>query len=295
MTAPAGARIIEGGYRRFDGVRSGRRGAMRSVAIHTTQRALGLRRAGRYKILPVLAALLAYVPAIVYAGLAALLPPDTFLDNQLLPTYAEYYFFITSAIVVFAAFVAPEVLCTDRRTGMLGLYLASPLTRYTYLLSKALSVMGVLAIVTLGPPLFLLIAYVLIGTGPDGPADVLLFFVRIVAAGLLVSAFFGSLSMAVSSLTDRKAAASAAIVVILLLSGVVTGSLVEGADVSPQLLLANLFVLPFEAVVRVFGEGTEDVYFGQLGAAEVIAATVGWSLLFASVVVVRYRALEVTR
>lgn len=295
MTAASNARIIEGGYRRFDGDRSGRRGAIRSVALHTTQRALGLRRAARYKILPVLAALLAYVPAIVYAGLAALLPPDTFLDNQLLPTYAEYYFYITSAIVVFAAFVAPEVLCTDRRTGMLGLYLASPLTRYTYLLSKALSVLGVLAIVTLGPPLFLLIAYVLIGTGPDGPADVLLFFVRIVAAGLLVSAFFGSLSMAVSSLTDRKAAASAAIVVILLLSGVVTGSLVEGADVSAQLLLANLFVLPFEAVFRIFGEGTEDVYFQQLGAVEVVAATVGWSLLFAGIVVVRYRALEVTR
>jgi len=295
MTAPSSARIIEGGYRRFEGVRSGRRGAIRSVAIHTTQRALGLRRAARYKILPVLAALLAYVPAIVYAGLAALRPPDTFFDNQFLPTYAEYYFFITSAIVVFAAFVAPEVLCTDRRTGMLGLYLASPLTRYTYLLSKALSVMGVLAIVTLGPPLFLLIAYVLIGTGPDGPADILLFVVRIVAAGALVSAFFGSLSMAVSSLTDRKAAASAAIVVILLLSGVVTGSLVEGADVSPQLLLANLFVLPFEAVIRIFGESTEDVNFQQLGATEVIAATIGWCLVFAGVVVARYRALEVTR
>lgn len=295
MTAPAGARIIEGGYRSFDGVRTGRRGAIRSVAVHTTQRALGLRRAGRYKILPVLAALLAYVPAIVYAGLAALLPPDTFLENDLLPTYAEYYFFITSAIVVFAAFVAPEVLCTDRRTGMLGLYLASPLTRYTYLASKAISVMGVLAIVTLGPPLFLLIAYVLIGTGPDGPADVGLFFVRIVAAGTLVSAFFGSMSMAVSSLTDRKAAASAAIVVMLLLSGVVTSSLVEGAEVSVRILLANLFVLPFEAVIRIFGESSEDLFFQQLGTGEVIAATIAWCLLFAGIVVVRYRALEVTR
>lgn len=295
MTAPSGARIVQGGYRRYDGVRSGRRGAMRSVAIHTTQRALGLRRAGRYKILPVLAALLAYVPAIVYAGLAVLLPSDTFLDNEILPTYAEYYFFITSAIVVFAAFVAPEVLCTDRRTGMLGLYLASPLTRYTYLSSKAAAVMGTLAIVTLGPPLFLLVAYVLIGIGPDGPADVLAFFVRIVVAGALVSAFFGSMSMAVSSLTDRKAAASAAIVVMLLLSAVVTTSLVDGADLSPQLLLANLFVLPFEAVIRIFGEGTEDPSLRQLGSAQVIAATVGWCVVFSSVVIVRYRALEVTR
>mgnify|MGYP002682603268 CR=1 FL=1 len=41
------------------------------------------------------------------------------------------------------------------------------------------------------------------------PADVALFVLRIVAAGALLSGFFGSLSMAVSSITDRKAAASA--------------------------------------------------------------------------------------
>ena len=64
-----------------------------------------------------------------------------------LPTYGEYYGFIVSAIIVFVAFVAPEVLCTDRRTGMLGLYLASPLTRDTYLLAKAIAVAVVLATV----------------------------------------------------------------------------------------------------------------------------------------------------
>lgn len=289
------ARILEGGYRRYDGVRTGSRGAMRSVTAHTMQRALGLRRAGRYKLLPVIAAVLAYVPAIVYAGLAAILPASFFLDQQILPTYAEYYFFITAAIVVFTAFVAPEVLCTDRRTGMLGLYLASPLTRLTYLLSKAAAVMGTLAIVTLGPPLFLLIAYVLEGSGPDGPADVALFVLRIVAAGALLSAFFGSLSMAVSSITDRKAAASAAIVIVLLLSAVVTTSLVAQADASRYLLLANLFGLPFEAVIRIFGETTQDIYYAPLDSTAVVATAVGWSVLFTAVVGLRYRALEVTR
>ena len=294
MSAADGARILEGGYRRYDGERSGTAGAVESVAVHTAQRALGLRRSARFKILPILAAALAYVPAIVYAGLAVLIP-DELGRNQLLPTYAEYYAFITAAIVVFTAFVAPEVLCTDRRTGMLGLYLASPLTRTTYLAAKAAAVLAVLAIVTLGPPLFLLLAYVLVGSGPDGPADVLLFTLRIVVAGTLLSAFFGSLSMAVSSVTDRKAAASAAVVLLLLLSAAVTGTLVEGAGVSHYVMLADLFGLPFEAVWRIFGETTENENLADVSSALIIGATVGWALLASAVVWLRYRALEVTR
>jgi ABC-2 type transport system permease protein len=293
------ARILEGGYRRYDGVRSGSRGAIRSTTINAMQRALGLRRSARYKILPVLAAILAYVPAIVYAGVAALFPPNELIRNQFLPSYGEYYFFITAAIVLFCAFVAPEVLCTDRRTGMLGIYLASPLTRTTYLLSKGLSVLFVLAIVTLGPPLFLLIAYVLVGTGPDGPIEVVKLTGEIVLAGALISTFYGTLSLAVSSITDRKAAASAAIVVILLLSSVVTGVLVEGADATPYLLLADLFFLPFQAVFFVFGEAglgePGQPVHDEITGPVVFAACFAWTLLFSSIVAWRYHKLEVTR
>jgi ABC-2 type transport system permease protein len=294
-----GARIFEGGYRRYDGERTGVPGAIRSTTINAMQRALGLRRSARHKILPVLAAVLAYVPAIVYAGVAALFPPNELLRNDFLPTYAEYYFFITAAIVVFCAFVAPEVLCTDRRTGMLGIYLASPLTRATYLVSKATSVLVVLAIVTLGPPLFLLIAYVLVGTGPDGPVEVAKLALQIVAAGLLISAFYTSLSLAVASITDRRAAASAAIVVILLLSSVVTGVLVEGADATPYLLLADLFFLPFQAVFFIFGEATSDAggepLYDEITAPVTYAACALWILISTLVVAIRYDRLVVTR
>src|SRR3712207_8505042 len=60
-------------------------------------------------------------------------------DTAVLPTYHEYYGFITAAIVVFVALVGPEVLCPDRRDGMLGMYLASPLTRDSYLGAKLLA------------------------------------------------------------------------------------------------------------------------------------------------------------
>ena len=108
---------------------------------------------------------IAYVPAIVFVGPVRAHPGHALANANLLPTYADYYWFISAAIVVFSAFVAPELLCTDRRTGMLGLYLASPLTRTTYG-AKAVSVVGLLALVTLGPPLLLLVAVTLVGRGP---------------------------------------------------------------------------------------------------------------------------------
>ena len=154
------ARIHDSGYRPYDGERFGVSSAMASLFVHALQRVLGLKRRMGNKILPVVTIALAYIPAIVFIGLAACLTEDL-IREQILPDYFEYYGFVTLAILLFAAFVAPEVLCTDRRTGMLSLYLASPLTRDTYLLAKASSVLAVLWTVTLGPLLLLLIAYTL--------------------------------------------------------------------------------------------------------------------------------------
>ena len=42
------------GYRSYDGERSGVRWAVRSLAVHSMRRALGLKRAGKHKIVPVI-------------------------------------------------------------------------------------------------------------------------------------------------------------------------------------------------------------------------------------------------
>src|SRR4051812_21001135 len=84
------ARIHGGGYRRYDGRRLGTSHAVMSLARHTYQRILGLKRPARHKILPFLCVLIAYLPATVFVGITALFP-DQARDARI--SYGEYYGF----------------------------------------------------------------------------------------------------------------------------------------------------------------------------------------------------------
>jgi ABC-2 type transport system permease protein len=233
---------------------------------------------------------IAYVPALVFVGIAALLPEQLVDGTGLLPTYAGYYGFITAAIVLFVALVGPEVLCPDRRHRMLGLYLASPLTRDTYLLAKMLAVLPVLALVTLGPPLLLLVGLTFADAGPDSVGDFAVSLARIVASGLVISAAYTAVSLAAASLTDRRPVASAGVILVLLISSVATAALVaSGAD--QRLFLLNLLAVPFELVQRIYGETGEM----EVSTLELVLANLAWTIGAAALLRSRYQRLRITR
>jgi ABC-2 type transport system permease protein len=285
------ARIFDRGYRTYEGPRLGRAGAVRSLLRSTAQRVMGIKRPARAKVLPFAAAVIAFVPALVFIGVAALVD-DERVRRDVIPTYGQYYGFIVSALVVFAAFVAPEALCPDRRTGLLGLYLASPLTRSSYLLSKVAAVMGLLAIATLGPPLLMVVAFVLQGLGPDGPLDVIVVVAQIVAAGTVVAGVYAAVSLGLSSLTDRKAFAAGSVLLLLLVTSAVTGALVNGVGAPEWLFAFNLVVAPFELVQRIYGESGR---LRETGTTLLWIVNLGWIALGFGVMWWRYRRLVVTR
>lgn len=285
------ARILDRGYRSYRGERTGVRGAMRTVVRNSVERAMGWRRSGWAKVLPVASVAIAYVPAIVFVGIVSLVP-DAERATVELPTYGEYYGYIQSAVALFVAFVAPEVLCTDRRTGMLGIYLASPLDRDTYLLGKAGAIALVLALVTVGPPLFMLVAFVIQGQGPDGPVEVLQTIGRILGAGALITAMYTAVSMAFSSITDRKSFATAGLILALLVTLSLSGILVETLDAPEGIVALDLIRLPLALAEKVHGESST---FADVPTTAVYVGVVVWSLLGALVARTRYQLLQVTR
>jgi ABC-2 type transport system permease protein len=290
VRAPGGAHIVERGFQRYEGERAGIGQAIRSVTWQSMRATLGIGRPARHKIFPVIAVAIAYVPAIVFVGLSVLV--GDILDPNELADYAGYYGFITAAILLFAGLVAPEVLVSDRRNGMLAMYLSTPLHRGTYLAAKAIAVVLTLALVTLGPPLLVLIGYTFDNVGPDGFGNWMLVLFRIFVSSFAVSGALTAISMAASSITDRRAFASIGVVLLALALPAVAGALVDGADLSPNWRLIDVFSMPFELVYRVFGERGN---FPELSTLNIVLVNLAWIIGGLAVVAWRYSRLVVSR
>ena len=140
---------------------------------------------------------------------------------------------------------------------MLGLYLAGPLDRNRYLLAKAIGVVAVMLLITVGPLLFMLAAYVLAGLRPTaGETPKLL--LQILAAGTATALLYASLAMAVSSFTTRRAAAAVGVVLALSVPVSVVRSAISSAGAPNELDLFSFPFVAFDLAYRIFGEQPDD-------------------------------------
>jgi ABC-2 type transport system permease protein len=292
MSTSQDARLFDLGYRTYDGPRDRPARAMPTLALFTARRVLGLGRGGRHKVLPAITLAIAYVPALISVAFAVL--TDDIAPDDLI-TYGDYMFIIGSALVLFAALVAPEALCPDRRSGMLGLYLAGPLDRTRYLAAKGAGVLAVMLLITLGPLLFMLLAFSLAGYGPSaGETPELL--LRILAAGVVTALLYASLSIAVSSFTTRRAAAAVGLVLLFTVPVTVVRTAIDSAGAPKELDLFSFAFVAGDLAYRIFGESPDDeqpvealatwVVGGGLAAVIAAGALVCW---------LRYRRIEAFR
>jgi len=281
------------GYRPYTGERAGVGWAVRSLALHSVRRALGLKRAGKHKIIPILAIIFAFFPAILMVGLAAFLPDFGQTD---LVSYGDYYGFTSFALLLFTAASAPGVLTTDRTSGMLALYLASPLTRTTYVAAKALGIFVVMLLVTVAPIVFLVIAYTLVGAGPGGVLEFIETMLRSLAAGAITAAALTGLGMFVSSIPKRWGIASVSIIAVMLIPVIVAGILTEGADAPDWVGFFSPPDMLSKAWQHVLGDVTNNgLAIDRLNGTPVVLVAVGYAIAFLALTWYRYQTIEVDR
>lgn len=213
--------IFDRGYQHYSGKRNGRAYAVRRLVIYSIKRGLGIKKRWTSKILPIFLYALAYVPALIIVALLAFLPVEDF-DGL---GFDSLYGVLELVILIYASALAPEMLCDDRRERTLQLYFSRPLTRLDYVLAKVLAMGILMSTVIFGPPLLLFLGLTFSDDSPitylvDHSADLL----KIASYGILVSAFFGALSLSLATFTTRKGVAAAIFIIgTFMLQGIANG------------------------------------------------------------------------
>jgi ABC-2 type transport system permease protein len=247
------ARVVDVAFSRYDGPRSGRGAAIWSLARWSSLRALGARRGWKVKVIPIALTLFAFAPAVVVLGLRALFGSSSFTEEiaKGLP-YSDYSSTVAVVILAFSVVITPELVCPDRRDRTLSLYFSTAISRGDYVLGKELAALMPLLLVTLVPVLALYVGNVLFAVHPVGYVQDHAWDVpRIVVSGLIVAFYYGTVGLAISSLTARRPFAVGGYLAFLVVPAVI-GSVLGNALDAPHLRLLAFAAAPIHAAEGLY-------------------------------------------
>ena len=195
------------------------------------RRALGLRRSWRQKVAPFVLLGVVTIPAIINVGIGYV-TRDQVLDRVEIITYRDYVG-VSSALLLFVALVAPDVICPDRRQRVLPLMFARPLTGRRLRRAKVGAIATILFAFSFLPQVVLFVGNMLVS---DSALD---YFTRAPRRALegaarraLLALYYAVIGVAISSLTDRRIVAGAAVIGLFLVTSIASGILV--GDFEPK-------------------------------------------------------------
>jgi hypothetical protein len=193
--------------------------------------------------------------------------------------------------------VGPELLCPDRRQGVLSLYRVRPLSGTDYIASRWAACLAVLTAAAWLPQVILFLG---LSMGDPAPTAYLgahwLDVPRFLAAGLVMAAYAATLALLTASFTTRRAYASVFLVGLFVITTPFTVGVADemGGNLGRWISMLNLTNIPVHVNDVIFGEVsevTEDAPARQLPAA----VRVGWyfvcTLVPGAVLWARYRRL----
>lgn len=219
--------VFDLGYRRYEGPREGRNRARYAVYIDGIRISLGLGRGGRAKILPWLFISIAVGLGVIFAIVAGVINREIgegTAELAQLPSHPEYYIWAAWILFLFAAIVGPELVCPDRRDGVINLYLARPLSSIDYISARYLAFLSVMLVVVWLPQIALFVGLNFSATDPgeyftDNWSDI----PKFLGAGAAIAVYTTAVGLAVASFTTRRGYASVGLLGIFLISQIAAG------------------------------------------------------------------------
>jgi ABC-2 type transport system permease protein len=271
------AEVFDLGYQGYEGERTGRWARRRAIWRDGVRISLGLGRGTGAKIAPWLLLGLALVPILILVVISAFVGPAETADDFELPSYAEYYDWAIVPLGLFAAVVAPLLVCPDRRDGVLALYAARPITPLDYVGARWAAFLTV-SLLAACLPEAILFAWNALDAEKPGTflADNWDVVPRFLAAGATVAVVLTTLALLVSTFATRRAYASVAMLAVLFIGSAI-GSIAEedfSGTVADVVSLAGLPQALIDAIHWIFGDEVDRPLPGAVSLLWLFGLTV---------------------
>jgi ABC-2 type transport system permease protein len=294
--SPLTGAVYDRGYRPYTGPRGGRREATWALWRLSVRRALGLRRSWRQKVFPWTLLAITTVPAIVNVGIGYAIRNDPFeIPDFEFITYREYVG-VSTALLLFVALTAPDVVCPDRQQRVLPLLFSRPLTGTDYVTAKV----GAIAFIVFGfgflPQVVLFVGQMLVSDGAleyfTDNAEVLW---QVPVAVAVLAIYYAAIGVALASLTDRRIVGGVAILGVALITSAVAAIIIEAAgDGGTPLAVVNILALPLDVRDLVFlGHLSDDSGLSGVSGGGVLAVLAYLLVLGSAIAVLQRRYREV--
>jgi ABC-2 type transport system permease protein len=272
------AEIFDLGYRGYEGERTSRWRRRLAIWRDGVRISLGFGRSTGAKFASWSLIALAAVPMVVLVVVSAFLSPaEEAAEDFELPSYPDYYEFASVPLGLFAAVVAPLLICPDRRDRVLALYAARPITATDYVASRWAAFAAV-AVVAAWLPEVVLFAWNALDAPSTGSwlADNWDVVPRFVAAGAVVALPLTTLSLLAASFAERRAYATVATLAVIVVGGAVAGITGENFEGSVAEIgsLADLSQVSLDTVDWIFDGDESSERAGWMSALWVTGVTV---------------------
>lgn len=284
---PGGA-VYDRGYRPYEGQRGGR-GASRAALVRLSiRRALGLRRSWRQKVLPWSLLGIATIPAVINVGVKYITRNTPAADVDLI-TFHDYVG-VSTALLLFIAVTAPDMVCPDRRNRVLPVIFSRPLTGNDYVLAKVGALTAILFGFGFFPQVVLFVGQMLVVE--EGALDFLRENAQVLwqvpVAVALFSLYWATLALALSATTTRRIVGGVALLATVFVSAAVSSILVSAGGADVENLFENGSLWGLLNVLEIPLRITDLVFLGHIDPTSLVGgaegAGLGVILVYAAVV-----------